>query len=430
MKPAWAARRAGRANFSMLLRARLVLPVSRPPIENGAVAVAGRRIAAVGKWSEFSAPDRRDTVDLGEMILLPGLVNAHCHLDYTDMAGKIPAPKYFADWIKAIVALKAQWSYADFAQSWLHGAKMLLRTGTTTVADVEAVPELIPDMWAATPLRVLSFRELVHLKGGPGAAESVATAAQAWAALPDAATRAGLSPHAPYSTTPELLRAAARVARERRWPLTTHVAESEEEFQMFMYRHGALYDWLKGQRDMSDCGHGSPVRHLERCGYLSDRLLAVHVNHLWRDDAATLGRRGVSVAHCPNSHAYFRHLTFPRRELTAARVNLCLGTDSLASTLKPRRQPRELSLFAEMNTLAAAEPDLRPATILEMATINAARALGRAGELGELRAGACADLIALPFAGQLAAGSEAVVHHAGAVSAVMIDGRWAIAPKS
>src|SRR5262249_27058176 len=161
-----------------------------------------------------------------------------------------------------------------------------------------------------------------------------------------------------------------------RWPLTTHVAESEQEFQLFMYRQGPMAEWLKGQRDLSDCGNCSPVQYLERCGYLSPYLLAAHVNHLWRDDAALLGKRGVSVAHCPRRHAYFRHLMFPLEELVRARVNLCLGTDSLASVLKPRRQRIELSLFAEMQAMAAKAPDLAPKEILKMATVNGARALG------------------------------------------------------
>ncbi len=414
----------------MILRARLVLPVVRPPVDDGAVVIAGSRLVSVGRWADLTAAERADAVDLGDHILLPGLINAHCHLDYTGMAGKISPPKNFADWIKAIVALKAEWSYADFAQSWLHGAKMLLRSGVTTVADIEAVPELLPEMWAATPLRVISFRELINIRPQPTADEIVGAAAREWAALPDAATRAGLSPHAPYSTSRELLELAARAARQHGWRLTTHVSESESEFEMFLYRHGALYDWLKSQRDMSDCGLGSPVRHLERCGYLGENLLAAHVNYLWRDDAATLGGNRVSVVHCPRSHAYFRHLHFPREALAAAGVNLCLGTDSLASVRTTRGEPVELNLFAEMKAFATKYPDVAPATILQMATMNGAQALGRRGELGELSPNALADLISIPFTGKASDAHDAVVHHAGDVAASMIDGQWAIAPST
>jgi len=386
----------------------------------------GNRITAVGRWSEVRPSPGDTVVDLGETLLLPGLVNAHCHLDYTGMAGHIPPPKSFTDWIKGMVALKAAWSSDEFAESWLQGAKMLLRTGTTTVADIEAVPELIPKMWEATPLRVISFREMISLKSRFAVPDLVETAVKQWAALPEAHLRAGLSPHAPYTTSPELLKLANRAARERGWRLSTHVAESEQEFEMFLYGHGALYDWLKSQRDMSDCSLGSPVRHLERCGYLDERLLAVHVNYLWRDDAALLAQRQVSVVHCPRSHAYFRHLLFPRAELAAAGVNLCLGSDSLASVRKTSPRPLELNLFAEMQGLAAVAPDLSPEAILQMATVNGAHALGRRGEIGQLSPDAHADLIAIPFSGPMAEAHEAVVQHPGDVRASMIDGQWAV----
>ena len=412
----------------MILRARVVLPIRRPPINDGAVQIVGGRITWSGRWPDCPTGDGGEVVDLGESILLPGLINAHCHLDYTDMAGQLPPPRRFPDWIKAIVALKSMWSYGDYALSWLRGARMLLQTGTTTVADVEAVPELLPDVWQATPLRVFSFHELIavrsHLQAGPLAN----TAAAGMAALPGAAGRVGLSPHAPYTASGELLRHSARIARERGWRLVTHVAESEEEFEMFRQARGPLYEWLKSQRDMLDCGLGSPVRHLDRCGYLAENLLAIHVNFLARGDAALLARRGVHVVHCPRTHDYFGRAPFPRKALAAAGVNLCFGTDSLASMRKISGHLPRLDLFAEMGHFAQKNPELAPAAILRMATLHAAAALGRPGELGELTAGAAADLIAMPFDGSLESADEAAVHHGGDVMASMIGGRWAIAP--
>ncbi|MDB6125745.1 MAG: metal-dependent hydrolase, subgroup, partial [Pedosphaera sp.] len=147
----------------MLLRARVILPISKPPIENGAISITGNRIQSVGKWKDLSRK-RGEVIDLGEVILLPGLVNAHCHLDYTDMAGQFPPPKTFTDWIKLITTGKGTWDYSEFAISWLNGAKMLLRTGTTTVGDIEAIPELLPEVWSSTPLRVFSFLEMTGVK--------------------------------------------------------------------------------------------------------------------------------------------------------------------------------------------------------------------------------------------------------------------------
>ena len=148
---------------SMLVRARIVLPISTPPIEDGAVLVQGTRIAWIGPWAEAPRQIGTEIVDLREVILLPGLINAHCHLDYTGFAGQIPPPRSFTGWIQSLVALKRTWTLEEFRKSWLLGAEMLLRSGTTTVGDVEAVPELLPEVWSKTPLCVISFREIVHL---------------------------------------------------------------------------------------------------------------------------------------------------------------------------------------------------------------------------------------------------------------------------
>jgi aminodeoxyfutalosine deaminase len=414
----------------LLLRARLVLPISKPAIPGGAVLISGNRIAAVGRWRELAPHCRCETLDLGDAILMPGLVNAHCHLDYTDMAGQLLPPKTFPDWLKLITATKAGWSYSDFAQSWLHGAQMLVRTGTTTVADVEAVPQLLPEVWSATPLRVFSFLEMISLRPDCQPSRVLRETVDHIKGLRTSRCSAGLSPHAPYTTVPELLQLSTRAARRRRWRVTTHVAESALEFEMFARGRGEMFDWVRRSgRDMSDCGLGSPVRHLDRWGVLGGNLLAAHANYLAPQDAALLGKRGVHVVHCPRSHFYFRHDPFPLRRLVKAGVNLCLGTDSLASVYKTRRQTVELNLFEEMRALAQAHPWLSARRIVRLATLNGARALGLQARIGELSPNSFADLIALPFAGQRAEAYDAVLHHAGNVSASMIDGQWAVAPR-
>jgi cytosine/adenosine deaminase-related metal-dependent hydrolase len=194
---------------------------------------------------------------------------------------------------------------------------------------------------------------------------------------------------------------------------------------MFTHGRGEMFDWLRRSgRDMSDCGLGSPVKHLERQGALNKNLLAVHVNYLDRGDATALGRNNVSVVHCPRSHAYFGHAPFPRRALERAGVNLCLGTDSLASVYQPRRQPVELNMFAEMRTLPKSDPGLSAKMILRWATLNSARALGLEGQVGEFAPGAFADLIAIPFAGKPSEIYEAILNHTGDVTSSMIGGKW------
>jgi aminodeoxyfutalosine deaminase len=413
----------------LLLRARYVLPISRPLIGDGAVMVCGKRIAAVGRWRELSSAFSGRVQDLGEVILMPGLVNAHCHLDYTNMAGQFPPPRLFTDWIKLLTTTKSQWSYSEFAESWLAGARMLVRTGTTTVGDIEAIPELLPEVWQGTPLRVISFLEMTGVKSRRQPKAILEETVNRLRALPRARCRAGLSPHAPYSTLPELLRVSAQRASRARWPLAIHVAESAQEFEMFMRGRGHMFDWLRrNERDMSDCGLGSPVQHLARCRALRPNLLAIHVNYLAKADVPLLAQGKVSIVHCPRSHAYFRHDRFPFQRFSRLGLNICLGTDSLASVYQRRGHPVELSVFEEMRAFADAHPHVRPQKILNMVTVNAARALGLSGKVGQLSEKAFGDLIAVPFTGKPATIYEALVQFPGHVSASMIDGRWAIAP--
>jgi len=410
--------------LSSVLRARVVLPVSQPPIDDGAVCISGNRITSVGKWAELTAAQRRGAVDLGPVVLMPGLVNAHCHLDYTDMAGQVPPPRTFTEWIMAITSIKGTWDYSDYAQSWINGARMLLRTGTTTVGDIEAVPALLPEVWETTRLRVISFHELINVRNQRPARVMAIEAAAGMKGLRNDRGGVGLSPHATYTATAELLEHSRKMARRHGWRVTTHVAESLQEFEMFMYKRGDMYDWLKKNgRDMSDCGHGSPVQRMEALGMLEESFLAVHVNYLWKDDARIIGRRKSSVAHCPRSHVYFGHRCFPLQELAEAGVNICLGTDSLVSTNKVRRQPLELNMFEEMRALAGSSSNLEPETIIRMETFNGARALGLAGEVGELARDRLADLIVVPLKSVTANPYEAVLEHKGDVVGSMIDGQ-------
>jgi cytosine/adenosine deaminase-related metal-dependent hydrolase len=414
----------------LTLRARVVIPIGCPPLENGAVTIKGNRIVSVEKWRGRSS-DSAKVTDLGNVILMPGLVNAHCHLDYTDMSGLFPPPRRFSDWIKLITTEKALWTFSDYAQSWIHGAKMLLKNGTTTVADIEAVPELLPHVWETTPLRIISFLEMTGVKSGRPPELILHDALKKIDSLPipNGRCTAALSPHAPYSTMPPLLKHAGAETRKRRWPLTMHIAESSTEFEMFTAGRGEMFDWLrKNKRDMSDCGSCSPVKHAAKAGLLGDNLLAVHVNYLAKGDAPLLGRSGTSVIHCPRSRDFFSHQSFPYPALRQAGVNVCLGTDSLATVRKKQRQKVELNLFDEMRSFASSHPDVSSEQIVGMATVNGAKALGLGKKIGILARNAYADLIGVPFDGRLAGSFEAIIQHAGPVKASMIGGQWAIEP--
>ena len=347
----------------MRLRAKWVLPVSAPPIANGVVEITGDTITAVGKL-----PGRCH--DLGDVVLLPGLINAHCHFDYTRLP--VPYRDSFADWIGDIVAAKAQQTPADYLAGIAAGMMLALLAGTTTVVNIECFPELITQL-PSSPLRVIWCPELIDL-----------IRPQELPAEP-----AGLAPHAPYTVSEELYRRCAQSGRF----ITTHVAESVEEDEMFRQGRGHLYEALRTRgRDMSDCGRVGPVELLHSYGVLGRNCLAVHANCLTAGDVRLLAETGTSVVHCPKTHRYFRRAPAPLPALLAAGVNLCLGTDSLASN-------DTLDMFAEMRELARVFPDWLPARIVEMATTNAAKALNQSTQLGRLAASAAADLIAVPVDG-------------------------------
>ena len=416
---------AGRASF--ILRSRVVLPIRRPALADGAVVVSGKRIRAVGRWEVIRKEFPRLPVqDLGDVALLPGLINAHCHLEYTDLAEEFLPPRHFSDWLKLIVTAKGLRSNADFAAAWQRGAEQLLRTGTTTVADIVALTEIQPQ---PTPLRIFSFLEMTGVKSKQPPAQIVAAAAARIKSLRAKGRLAGFSPHAPYSTTPELLRRTAQTARRNRWRITTHVAESNEEFEMFSHARGKIYDWLKSQRDCTDCGLGSPVRHLAQSGLLGANFLAVHVNCLAPGDTRLLAQSKASVVHCPRSHTFFGHPKFPFKDLTSVGVTVSLGTDSLASIEGRGNKPPKLNMFSEMRAFARKNPGTPAGTILRLATLNGAQALGLAGRLGEISPGAFADLITIPCREKLADVLEAALHHRGEVTASMVNGAWAIVPK-
>jgi len=410
----------------LILRSRVVLPICRKAIADGAVVVSGQKIRAVGRWESIRKECNAPVVDLGDSVLLPGLVNAHCHLEYTDLVGEFLPPRHFSDWLKLIVAAKAIRPDADFAAARKRGAQQLLRTGTTTVADIVSIPAIQPQ---STPLRTFSFLEMTGVRSKTPPEKIIAASVRKIIKLHAASQLAGFSPHAPYSTTSELLRITAQTARRRRWRVTTHVAESTDEFEMFTAASGRMFNWLSSQRDCADCSHGSPVRHLANVGLLGPNVLAVHANCLAPGDATLLARSKTSVVHCPRSHNFFNHPKFPLKQLVSAGVNICLGTDSLASIESKGRQSPELDMFAEMRAFARMNPDTQPGNVLQMATRNGAQALGLKGRVGEISPGAFADLIVLPCREKLADIYDAILHHRSNVAASMIAGRWAITPR-
>ncbi len=373
----------------MIIRARIVVTMNGAPIENGAVVVADNRIGDVGNFAEVRARNSGEVVELGEQALLPGLINAHCHLDYTGLRGKIAPRKSFADWIRAINAEKAGLADQDYLASIDSGFAEAKRFGTTTIANLTAFPELIAK--TQPPIRTFWFAEMIDVREPERAKKIVDRAVDSLRSV----EHGGLAPHAPYTASKNLYRYAEEVARRQDWLLTTHLAESTEETQMFSDRRGPLKNFLTEiGRSMSDLSGATPTKQLSEICSLDERWLLVHLNELSESDLELLAalRRKPNVVHCPRSHKYFEHSHFPLLKLRELGFNICLGTDSLASNT-------DLNLFAEMGALHESEFAMSPEEILKMVTVNSARALHLADNVGKIQPGFLADLIAIPFNG-------------------------------
>lgn len=381
----------------MIYRSRTVVTMDGPPLADGAVVVQAERIAAVGAWPEIRQRFTSEPVtDLGERTILPGLINAHCHLDYSTLRHAILPQANFADWIGRINAVKRTLHADDYLAAITRGLTESRRWGTTSLFNVESFPEL---MWKMAPplLRTWWFYEMIDVRQPTPTEELVAGVLLFFQEdRPGWLGGYGLSPHAPYTASPELYRLARDCARRNGMPWTTHLGESRDERAMFLDARGPLHDFLKGLgRPMGDCGAGrSAMAQLTASGAMGPECIAVHLNNLEEEDFALLAPgqplAGLHIVHCPLSHRYFQHDRFPIERLHALHTNLCIGTDSPASD-------GSFSVLAELRALREAVPTLAPRELLTMATVNPARAIGQAGRLGCVRPGALADLIALPI---------------------------------
>jgi cytosine/adenosine deaminase-related metal-dependent hydrolase len=246
------------------------------------------------------------------------------------------------------------------------------------------------------------FLEITGVKSQRSAEDLLSEAADWMERWPcDERKEAGLSPHALYSTSPDLMRKSTKFAAERDLLLSTHLAESEAEYSMFCDAKGPFFDWLKGQRKMDDCGHHTPIELVNEYGLLDERLIIVHANYLSSQDIEVVGESGASVVHCPRSHDYFGHTKFRYDELVRAGANVCLGTDSLASSRKIGAQNPELDLWCEMQSFARSYPGVSPREVFQLATRNPAKALRKEGQVGSLETGAFGDMVALAYGGKV-----------------------------
>ncbi len=404
-----------RAEPALLLTADWVLPITAPPIRDGAVLIVGERIRAVGPRRAIETPSNTVHRHYDGAAMLPGLVNLHTHLEYTNF-GPLPERQPFWEWMPALIRRSHQAPTDFWPASASAGAGQLVAAGATCVGDIVTFG---PGLAAAQThnLAGISYVEAVGMRVRARLDEQMAelTARLGRSVRPAAGSRrlrVGLGPHTIYTLSTVALERLGDLAQARKLPLTIHLAETVEEVEFSHSGRGSLAEGLatKGGHDLIEtggCGVG-PALLADRCGLfegLSSRQPAIvaHGVHLDEEEIALLAARGVVVALCPRSNAMLDTGEAPIQRFIEQGVRLGLGTDSLASN-------ESLDLFAEAAAAyalwqrqagSAFDPRAAARRILRCLTIEGAQALGLGRELGSITVGKYADLavVALPHPG-------------------------------
>ncbi|MDB4890709.1 MAG: amidohydrolase [Gemmatimonadetes bacterium] len=373
--------------------ARWICPISSAPFSDGTVAVENGRIAYVGP--RMHAPSEGDEHDLGDVILTPGLVNTHCHLELTAMRGFLDGLG-FRDWILRLTSARR----AVFTQEMMLDAARLgvvegLQHGITTFADTgdsgagfDALLEL--------GARGICYREVF----GPDPAqceEAIAGLAAKVDEMQQRATdlvRVGVSPHAPYTVSDALFRATADLARARGLPLAVHIAEGALESDLVERGEGAFAEGLRSRGIAVAPRARTPVALMESLGVLGKESLLIHCVRVDAEDVAAIARHACAVAHCPASNARLGHGIAPLTQLLDAKIRVGLGSDSVASNdrMDLLDESRLAALFA--GARERRHDALASDRALSLATIGGAQALGLDTTIGTLEVGKQADIAA------------------------------------
>ncbi len=376
--------------------ARWICPVASPPIRDATLVEERGRIAFVGP--RVAAPAGGEDIDLGDVILVPGLVNAHCHLELTAMRGFLDGLG-FREWILRLTfARRAVLSPSMLLDAARLGVEEGLRHGVTTFADTGDSGAGF-DAMLERGVRGICYREVF----GPDpslAAQSIADLEEKVTGMAVRATalvRVGVSPHAPYTVSDELFRATAVLARRHGLPLATHVAESAMESDLIERGDGALAAGMRARGINVAARARSPIALLEDLGVLNVRPLLIHCVRVDERDIAAIAQHDCAVAHCPASNAKLGHGIAPLASLLEANVRTGLGSDSVASNdrMDVLGEARLASLFAGARELR--HDVVSASRALDLATRGGAEALGLAEEIGTLEVGTSADLAAFPI---------------------------------
>ncbi len=381
--------------------ARWVLPVSASPIENGAVAVEGSRIVGVGNRAEIVERFPSFCVeDLGEAVILPGLINTHTHLELTAMRGYLENEEtdFFA-WLRKLTLARLNiLTPDDLRVSVLWGAGEAMRAGITCVGD--ASDAALISMQA---LQEIGMRGVVYQESfGPDPKlvvenfEKLKSKVQELRALESELVRTGVSPHAPYTVCGPQLEMIAEFAETERLPLMMHAAESEAEALLLREGCGPFAEGFVKRSIEWNAPRVSTIQYLKQLGVLRVRPLLAHCIRVDDSDIETLRASGAKVAHCPKSNAKLGHGRAPfGKFLAAGGMAVGIGSDSVASnnTCDMLEEARFATLFGRSDARISATD------ALEALTLGGARCFDLETEIGQLKEGFQADLIAISLTG-------------------------------
>jgi aminodeoxyfutalosine deaminase len=378
-----------------------IFPIAGPPIERGTITIRADQIAAVEPPGT-----RKPDIDLGNVAILPGFVNAHTHLDLTGARGQCPPKADFPQWLRSVIAFRRSRTKAEVEADIATGLAESLRFGTTLLGDIAAAGGSW-DLLSQAKCRSVVFHELLGLTRDR--AERSEQDAFAWIRQLRTTDRSvpGLSPHAPYSVRSTLY----SVLGTQSVPIATHLAETQGELELLRKRRGPYVDFLK---DLNVWDPSGPVGDPLDVIRMLPRGIFVHCNYL---DPAPAFLPTQSVVVCPRTHAAFGH---PHHPFPRMNVRVALGTDSLASN-------PDLDILAEARFLRRHYPEVAPAAILRMLTLNGAEALGFDAVMGSVAPGKSADLVVLPLPNEERADPHDLVLDAALpVERVMFRGEWRV----
>ena len=380
----------------LILRANWVLPISSEPLPNGEVVVEHGQIAEVRPQSRKA----NNVLDLGDAILMPGLVNAHCHLEYTALRGLNDRTPFF-QWLRGLVELKAQMPDELWLPSAMLGAAECIANGITFVAD-NTDTGVSAEVLARAGLRGRVYQEVFGLGKEPDDDTLLQQLQERLGTLRKTIEKygamervsLGISPHAVYTVRDSLLKAIARSAQQEQLPLSIHASESSEEVALTRSGSGPFAEMF-AQRGI-DYLHPRvpPVEYLHQAGVLTPSTQLVHCVRVEPYEMRFIAESMASVAHCPRSNARLLTGVAPIYELRRRGVRIGLGTDSVVSS-------GSFDLLEEMRFGAlmqrahayTAQPSWRD--WVAIATLEGARSLGADDQIGSLEPGKRADLIAV-----------------------------------